>query len=148
MFHLNGSTNSGIHAGVQLDTNTKQQCNSNEPCPRMEMKCSKYQELQEHNGEKTKDDHEANPAPPVDSSTLQLVESNGLDTSPGQKFVESNCCTDIVGATTETCNHEAKKLLKVEVGVECDIQRSEGKSWDEGVHGATMTRFVEPVVLT
>ncbi|XP_050943916.1 increased DNA methylation 1 isoform X1 [Cucumis melo] len=134
--------------GVQLDTNTKQQCNSNEPCPRMEMKCSKYQELQEHNGEKTKDDHEANPAPPVDSSTLQLVESNGLDTSPGQKFVESNCCTDIVGATTETCNHEAKKLLKVEVGVECDIQLSEGKSWDEGVHGATMTRFVEPVVLT
>ncbi|XP_038898710.1 increased DNA methylation 1 [Benincasa hispida] len=151
--YVSGGQNTETREGVQLDTDTKRQCDSNDACPRMEMKCLNYLELQEHNGEKMMDDHKGISAP-IDSSTLQLVESNGMNTSSAQKPVESvlqsdgNCCTDIVGGKTETRTHEAKEPLKVEVGIECDIQVSEGKSWDEGVHAAAMTRFVEPVVLT
>lgn len=151
---MNGSTKSGIHSGVQLNIDSKQQHDSDNACRDMEMKCTKYQELQEHDGEKMMDGHEGSPAW-INSSTLQLVESNGLDTSSEQKAVQlvvpqsdENCCTDKVSAATETRTHEGEELLEVEVGAERNVQLPEGKSWDEEVHAATMTRFVEPAVLT
>ncbi|XP_022981896.1 increased DNA methylation 1-like isoform X1 [Cucurbita maxima] len=125
---------------TEAGTHSKQQCVHScpdEACPRTEMKRLKYQDLHEHD-EKTKNDHEGNPAP-IDSSPLNLVESNRMDTSI-QSALQSdgNCCTDEVRATT----HESKELL------EQDAELPEGKSWDNEVHVATMTRLVEPFVLT
>ncbi|XP_022976401.1 increased DNA methylation 1 isoform X2 [Cucurbita maxima] len=136
--------------GVQLDTDSKQECDSEKACSRTEMKRLMYQELQEQNGEKTMDDCEGNPAPMSPSTT-----TNEMDTCSGQKSIQSvqeqsdgKCCTDEVGAASETHIHEGNESLEVEVvGTERDVQLSEGKSWD-GVRAVGMTGFVEPGVQT
>lgn len=128
MSHLNRPTKAGTQSVEEFDAESKQHCDGHscpdKACPRMEMQCSN-QELPEHNDQKT-----GNPAP-INSSS-QLDESNGVDDTPEQKSVKSviqsdgNCCTDKVGATTETSTQEGKELLEVDVGAECDIQLSEG----------------------
>lgn len=90
------------------------------------MKRLTFEELQEHDGEKTMDDREGNPAPMSPSTT-----TNGMDTCSGQKSIQSvqqeqehdggKCCTDEVGAASETRIHEGNESLEVEVvGTERD----------------------------
>jgi len=88
------------------------------------MKRLTFEELQEHDGEKTMDDREGNPAPMSPATT-----TNGMDTCSGQKAIQSvqeqepdgKCCTDEVGAASETHIHEGNESLEVEVvGTERD----------------------------
>ncbi|KAG7024784.1 hypothetical protein SDJN02_13602, partial [Cucurbita argyrosperma subsp. argyrosperma] len=73
------------------------------------MKRLTFEELQEHDGEKT-----------MSPSTT----TNGMDTCSGQKAIQSvqeqehdggKCCTDEVGAASETHIHEGNESLEVEV---------------------------------